>query len=77
VPKYQAVFVRYIGNSKKIKIIDGKPHRKRRGKWVEIPWEWVGHVCHPQTQRKRRKRAQDKHIGRKRRRRRSRERLRQ
>ena len=33
--------------------IDGKFYRKRRGKLVEIPPEWVGKVTHPQTTRKR------------------------
>ena len=32
---------------------DGKFYRKRRGKLVEIPDEWVGHVTDPQTIRKR------------------------
>ena len=32
---------------------DGKPHRRRRGKLVEIPEEWLGKVPHPQTIRKR------------------------
>lgn len=30
-----------------------KIFRNRRGKLVEIPNEWVGKVCHPQTIRKR------------------------
>jgi hypothetical protein len=33
--------------------IDGKFYRKRRGKLVEIPSEWVGETLHPQTKRKR------------------------
>lgn len=33
--------------------IDGKFYRKRRGKLVEIPPEWVGETLHPQTKRKR------------------------
>lgn len=37
----------------KIQIIDGKPHRLRRGVLVEIPVEWLGHVTHKQTIRKR------------------------
>lgn len=37
----------------KVKIIDGKPHRLRRGVLVEIPTEWFGQVTHKQTIRKR------------------------
>lgn len=37
----------------KLRLIDGKPHRKRRGKWVEIPAEWFGHKLDKQTRRKR------------------------
>lgn len=37
----------------KPRIVDGKPHRMRRGKLVEIPAEWVGKVTHRQTIRKR------------------------
>lgn len=37
----------------KRKQINGKWHRLRRGKWVEIPTEWVGKTIHPQTIRKR------------------------
>ena len=37
----------------KVKFIDGKPHRERRGKLVEIPDEWFGKVTHKQTIRKR------------------------
>ena len=33
--------------------IDGKFYRKRRGKLVQIPDEWVGHTTHSQTIRKR------------------------
>lgn len=33
--------------------VDGKFFRKRRGKVVEIPPEWVGKVTHKQTIRKR------------------------
>lgn len=33
--------------------INGKAYRKRRGRLVEIPEEWVGKVTHPQTIRKR------------------------
>ena len=32
-------------------------YRKRRGKLVQIPEEWVGKTTHPQTIRKRKKRA--------------------
>jgi len=38
--------------SKRIEI-DGKFFRRRRGKLVEIPAEWLGEVLHPQTMRKR------------------------
>jgi hypothetical protein len=38
----------------KMHIIDGKPHRERRGKMVEIPEEWVGKTLTQQTRRKRR-----------------------
>ena len=37
----------------KVKMIDEKPHRMRRGVLVEIPAEWYGHVTHKQTIRKR------------------------
>lgn len=37
----------------KVKMIDGVPHRLRRGKLVAIPAEWFGHVTHKQTIRKR------------------------
>lgn len=37
--------------------IDGKPHRKRRGKLVEIPAEWKGKVVHKLKRRKRDARA--------------------
>jgi len=33
--------------------INGKFYRKRKGKIVQIPDEWVGKVPHPQTIRKR------------------------
>jgi len=33
--------------------IDGKFYRKRRGKLVQIPDEWVGKTVDPQTIRKR------------------------
>jgi hypothetical protein len=36
-----------------VTMIDGKPHRVRRGKLVEIPAKWFGHVTHKQTIRKR------------------------
>lgn len=32
--------------------IDGVFYRRRRGKLVAIPEEWVGQVTHPQTKRK-------------------------
>jgi len=35
-------------------IIDGVPHRMRRGKWVPIPPEWQGRVTSRQTIRERR-----------------------
>lgn len=38
--------------SKRIEV-DGKFFRKRRGKLVEIPTEWVGQTTHPQNIRKR------------------------
>jgi hypothetical protein len=37
----------------KVKMIDGVPHRLRRGVLVAIPPEWFGHVAHKQTIRKR------------------------
>ncbi len=37
----------------KVQMIDGKPHRMRRGVLVEIPEAWFGHVTHKQTIRKR------------------------
>lgn len=37
----------------KVKMIDGVPHRERRGKLVPIPEEWFGQVTHKQTIRKR------------------------
>jgi hypothetical protein len=37
----------------KVQMIDGKPHRLRRGVLVEIPAEWFGQVTHKQTIRKR------------------------
>lgn len=37
---------------KRLKIGD-RYYRKRRGKLVEIPPEWVGKVTHKQTMRKR------------------------
>jgi hypothetical protein len=40
---------------------DGKFYRMRRGKLVEIPAEWVGQVCHPQEQRKRKAGAKMEH----------------
>jgi uncharacterized cupin superfamily protein len=51
--------------TKKLIIQDGKPHRVRRGKLVEIPAEWFGHVTYQQTVRKRKskrtKKAKDRH----------------
>ena len=43
----------FHSKNKKLKFIDGKPHRKRRGKWVLIPEEWFGQILHDQTKRKR------------------------
>lgn len=37
----------------KVKMLNGKPHRERRGKLVEIPEEWFGKITHKQTIRKR------------------------
>lgn len=34
-------------------LIGNRAFRKRRGKLVEIPPEWVGHTTHPQSIRKR------------------------
>lgn len=39
--------------TKKLKVIDGKHYRVRRGELVEIPEAWVGKVTHPQTINKR------------------------
>ena len=36
-----------------VTMVDGKPHRMRRGKLIEIPAKWFGHVTHKQTIRKR------------------------
>lgn len=33
--------------------VGNKSFRRRRGKWVEVPEEWVGQVPNPQTIRKR------------------------
>lgn len=41
--------------SKGLYIIDGVPHRIRRGKLVPIPAQWVGKVVREQTKRKRRR----------------------
>lgn len=38
--------------AKRIKV-DGHFYRMREGKLVQIPDEWVGQVCYPQTIRKR------------------------
>lgn len=37
----------------KVTMVDGLPHRERRGVLVEIPAEWFGKVTHKQTIRKR------------------------
>lgn len=37
----------------KVRLIDGVPHRKRRGRWVPIPAEWFGHKLDKQTRNKR------------------------
>lgn len=39
--------------TKKLKNIDGKFFRKRRGIWVEVPLEWLGHVPDNNTKAKR------------------------
>lgn len=44
----------------KLVVIDGVPHRMRRGKLVPIPAEWQGRVPHPQTIRKRPAKVQGK-----------------
>jgi hypothetical protein len=50
----------------KIILIDDVPHRRRRGKIVPIPQEWLGQVTHPQTIRKRQsKEGQQRHFKRK------------
>jgi len=36
--------------------IDGTFYRKRKGKWVQIPDEWVGQTVHSNTKRKRKNR---------------------
>lgn len=43
---------RGCGNRRIVKA-DGKVYRRRRGRLVEIPPEWVGRTTHPQTIRKR------------------------
>jgi hypothetical protein len=46
--------VRYVPKQMaKLVLIDGIPHRMRRGKLVAIPADWQGRVPHPQTIRKR------------------------
>lgn len=40
-------------SNNKVQLIDGVPHRKRRGQWVPIPEEWFGHKPDEQTKRKR------------------------
>lgn len=42
-------------------LIEGKPHRKRRGKLVEIPAEWVGKTVSRQTINKRPSKGLHKH----------------
>ena len=41
----------------KLQMIDGVPHRMRRGKLVEIPKEWLGKVPSGQTMRERKRTA--------------------
>lgn len=50
--------------SKRIEI-DGKFYRKRKGKLVQIPDEWVGKIPTEQTMRKRKEDAQHKRTVRK------------
>lgn len=40
-------------NSAKVKIEDNKMYRLRRGKWVQIPPEWIGKIPTKATMRKR------------------------
>lgn len=42
----------------KLILIDGIPHRMRRGKLVEIPEKWFGNFTTRQTIRKRKSKAQ-------------------
>lgn len=44
----------------KLVMIEGVPHRTRRGKLVPIPAEWQGRVTHPQTVRTRPSKTQGK-----------------
>jgi hypothetical protein len=43
----------FHAKNRKLKFINGVPHRKRRGRWVEIPAEWYGHIPNVQTMNKR------------------------
>lgn len=36
------------------KVIDGRVYRLRRGRWVEVPPQWVGKVASKQTKKRRR-----------------------
>jgi hypothetical protein len=47
--------------NKKPIMVDGKPHRMRRGKLVEIPAEWVGKVTSQQQIQSRPSKAIHKH----------------
>lgn len=49
------MFWRHKGENSPVKyeVIDGTPHRWRRGKLVPIPDRWFGRVTHPQTMGKR------------------------
>lgn len=50
---YPDRMVEWLGYDAKLREIDGHSYRKRRGKWVQIPDEWVGKVAHPQKIRNR------------------------
>lgn len=41
----------------KLILVDGIPHRMRRGKLVEIPEKWLGSLTTKQTMRKRKSKA--------------------
>lgn len=43
----------WIPRTNKLRNIEGKFYRKRRGEWVEIPLEWVGKVPNNNTKAKR------------------------